>query len=160
MPTSHCSSEAPLGPRFCFQRSSPRASQSSAGLSSPSAARYFAISCAVLSLALWSSLLPWAAAPSAATAIAIARPRVAVMIRFTGSPRSVSGVPLRLEVRIAFLGLQARHLGDTRGHVLDVLDHLRLVDVARLERVFAHAELDAFHGKVLHGDLERVAVRV
>src|ERR1022692_3353825 len=43
-PKSHCCSDTCLGPRFCFQRSSPRASHSSAGLPSCSAARYFAIS--------------------------------------------------------------------------------------------------------------------
>src|SRR5450432_101834 len=43
-PRSHCSSDTCLGPRCCFQRSSPRAAQSSAGLPSCSAARYLAIS--------------------------------------------------------------------------------------------------------------------
>src|ERR1700682_1448382 len=44
IPRSHCSRETCLGPRFCFQRSSPRAVHSSAGLPSCSAARYLAIS--------------------------------------------------------------------------------------------------------------------
>src|SRR5438105_187566 len=46
-PRSHCSSDICLGPRFCFQSSSPRASHSSAGLPSCNAARYLAISSTV-----------------------------------------------------------------------------------------------------------------
>src|SRR6202140_4219745 len=46
-PRSHCSNDTCLGPRFCFHSSSPRASHSSAGLPSCSAARYLAISSTV-----------------------------------------------------------------------------------------------------------------
>src|SRR6185503_14667210 len=62
-PRSHCSSEAFFGPRFSFQSASPRASQSSAGLSSPSAARYFSISCSVLE-GCWARAAPATAAQS------------------------------------------------------------------------------------------------
>jgi len=60
--------ETPFGPRLRFQRSSPRASQSSAGLPSCSAARYFAISSAVepCPAAEDASTRPVAAASSAA----------------------------------------------------------------------------------------------
>src|SRR5260221_2732731 len=78
----------------------------------------------------------------------------AALIPFTGSSC------LRFQVRVSLLELQPAHLGHARRHVLHLVDEFRLVDVARLQRDLADAELHALGDQVLHRDLERVAVLV
>src|SRR4030095_81649 len=134
LPRSHGSSDAFLGPRFCFHNASPLASNRSAGLPSSSILRYSAIA----------SALDFCA--GAGVAASTPRPAASIHNGFTMSPVRLLGFGVLCSSHRRLVGACVA-LGIHPGHG-DLVAGLRALDRELQERVLRHRAppLGAEHG--------------